>query len=354
MDALATGRGGGILRLLILTVPIATVCAPHVAARAIDTPPPAEQATQDSGTATPPARSSAAIPPARSSVDTPAPGNDATTGPAGGSESRLQEQSAPEPEEYQENVRQITAYEPIYFLAGADGGLNAKFQVSLDFQVFATQEGQDIRGSVLDNLHLAYSQTSLWELSETSKPFHDSAYRLRAYYRNNDLWPNLWDDGGRWSKQIDVDFGVGHESNGRSGEESRSLHLVFVRPRLTIGQDAERRQWYITPMIYAYVDRDENPDVHHYRGYVDLEIARSIKFGSTARRRGKAWTILRKGTRSDFGSVEASVAVPLEVVFGMDVNGWLMLQYFGGYGESLIDYNRKLGAQIRIGLSATL
>ena len=39
----------------------------------------------------------------------------------------------------------------------------------------------------IDDLYLSFSQTSLWDLGELSKPFTDSSYRPRLFYANYDL-----------------------------------------------------------------------------------------------------------------------------------------------------------------------
>ena len=33
-----------------------------------------------------------------------------------------------------------------------------------------------------------------------------------------------------------------------------------------------------------------------------------------------------------------------------NVHGWLLLQYLSGYGETLLDYNRRIPDQVRAGL----
>jgi outer membrane phospholipase A len=63
---------------------------------------------------------------------------------------------------------------------------------------------------------------------------------------------------------------------------------------------------------------------------------------------------LRKGERSNFGSIELNLSYPLAKLSGGDLTGWLLLQYFGGYGESLLDYNRKLDSQLRLGIAVAL
>ena len=49
-----------------------------------------------------------------------------------------------------------------------------------------------------------------------------------------------------------------------------------------------------------------------------------------------------------------SLSFPLSKLSGGDLTGWLMLQYFGGYGESLLDYDKKLDSQFRLGIAVAL
>ena len=83
------------------------------------------------------------------------------------------------------------------------------------------------------------------------------------------------------------------------------------------------------------------PDIADYRGHVDL----TMKLG----RAGGLLlaTELRRGTKGYSAAFDLSF--PLRPITGDLVGGYLQLQYFRGYGESLLDYNRKLPAQFRIG-----
>ena len=92
----------------------------------------------------------------------------------------------------------------------------------------------------------------------------------------------------------------------------------------------------------------KNPDIADYRGYVDWTLGIGSKGGVDF------WATLRKGQRSNFGSVELNLSYPLAKLSGGDLSGWLLLQYFGGYGESLIDYNHKLDSQLRLGIGVAL
>lgn len=236
----------------------------------------------------------------------------------------------------------VSVYEPVYFLVGGDGGLNAKFQISFRYQLFDGQGALARRLPWIDDLYLSFSQTSLWDLGDLSKPFRDSSYRPRLFYANYDLARML--DG---RLRLGVEAGAGHESNGKDGDDSRSYNMFYARPTLTFG-DPEGFNVYIAPLIHNYVADDENPDLADYRGNIDWWIGAGSKGGLNF------WTVLRKGRKSTYGSAEMNLSFPLSKLSGGDLTGWLMLQYFGGYGESLLDYSKKLDSQFRLGIAVAL
>lgn len=236
----------------------------------------------------------------------------------------------------------VSTYEPVFFIVGGDGGLNAKFQISFRYQLFDGRGPLAQRLPWLDDLYLSFSTTSLWDLGELSKPFTDSSYRPRLFYSNYDLMRVL--DG---QLRIGVETGFGHESNGKEGDDSRSFNMFYARPMLTLG-DPEGLRAYVAPLIHNYIAEDENPDIADYRGYIDWMIGVGSRGGLDF------WATLRSGTRSDYGSVELNLSYPLSKLSGGDLQGWLMLQYFGGYGESLLNYNEKLESQLRLGLAIAL
>jgi outer membrane phospholipase A len=236
----------------------------------------------------------------------------------------------------------VSVYEPVYVIIGGDDGLNAKFQISFRYQLFDGQGALANRLPWIDDLYLSFSQTSLWDLNELSKPFKDSSYRPRLFFSNYDLG-RLMD--GRL--RLGIEAGFGHESNGKEGDSSRSFNMFFARPTLTFG-DPEGFHAYVAPLVHNYIAADENENIKDYRGYVDW------LFGAGSKGGLNFWAVVRKGKRSDFGSGEFNLSYPLSKLSGGDLTGWLMLQYFGGYGESLLDYDKKLDSQLRLGIAIAL
>lgn len=236
----------------------------------------------------------------------------------------------------------VSVYEPVYFLIGGDGGLNSKYQISFRYRLFDGKGALAARLPWIDNLYLSFSQTSLWDLNELSKPFKDTSYRPRLFFGDYDQVRLL--DG---RLRMGIELGAGHESNGKEGDASRSFNMLYARPTLTLGDPDGLRAW-LAPLIHNYIAADENDDIADYRGYVDWMVGVGSKGGLDF------FATLRKGERSTFGSVELNLSYPLAKLSGGDLTGWLMLQYFSGYGESLLDYNRKLDSQLRLGLAVAL
>ena len=232
----------------------------------------------------------------------------------------------------------FSPYEPNYFSAGSNGPTNAKFQVSLKFRLF----NPETQTPFLEKLYLAYSQTSIWAIGSSSRPFYDSSYRPSVFFFDEDV--SQWPFGK--SSRLGFQAGVEHESNGRDGSASRSIMIAYVRPTFTL-PFANQYFVSISPKIYSYLEKEDNPDIPYYRGYSDV----LVKAGETDGI--QLATTLRKGTGADPYSVEFDLSYPLKTAKLGNLGGYLHLQYFNGYGESLIDYNRKVRSQFRIGLMIT-
>lgn len=227
----------------------------------------------------------------------------------------------------------LSTYEPAYFSVGTRGGTNAKFQLSFKYRIFDSLWDTGIT----DHIYFGYTQTSIWDLETGSAPFRDTSYRPSLFYYRNDLASF----GTR--AQLGMQAGVEHESNGKSGADSRSINTLFVRPVVLVG-DLSRRHWTIAPKIWTYLEKDDNPDIADYRGYFDL----LVKYGSE-----NSWFVssnLRKGARAGYGSMQLDGAYALTKSRQGRVGTYLHLQYFNGWGENILDYDKKFKSQFRIGL----
>jgi outer membrane phospholipase A len=232
----------------------------------------------------------------------------------------------------------ISYFEPMYFGVGHNGDTSASLQLSFKYRL---RMPDDLRSKAfLDNLYFAYTQMSIWDLTAESRPFRDTTYQPQFFYY-------LADTGWRasWFTRMGIAAGVGHESNGKGGDESRGLNTLFVRPTWEFG-DLDAYHWVVSPKFYVYAGKSDNPDIADYRGYVDL----LFKYGSA-----NGWqlaTTLRKGTKHWYGSIDAQLTYPLAKLLGSSAwGGYLWVGYFNGYGEDLLDYNVRQHWIARIGYS---
>ena len=239
-----------------------------------------------------------------------------------------------------EESARLTFHEPMFATVGAHEGLNVKFQLSFKFRVF--QPENPASTAFLDNLYFGYTQFSLWDLGKESAPFRDTNYRPSLFYYRPSIDLPDGIQGGALTR-LSFAGGIEHESNGRDGDASRAINTVFVRPTFHFG-DLNDYHWKFEPKLYAYLTRTGNTDIAHYRGFGDFRVSYGAPNG---------WELaatLRKGTRKAYGSVDAQLSYPMSRIFS-GTAGYLFIQYFNGYGESLLDYNHKLGSQLRVGYS---
>lgn len=227
--------------------------------------------------------------------------------------------------------------EPMYFVVGGRDPRSARFQISFRYRLF------DSRSVIAETLPLArglyfgFTQTSMWDLSSDSKPFRDTSFRPSFFYQ----W-KLSDP--KNTSSLALAAGYEHESNGRDEEDSRSIDTLFLQ--------ADARHYFgdsplylgITPKLWHYLDKDENPDIARYRGYGQL----GVRFGRDDGLMLAAQ--LRRGTAGKSGT-QLDLSYPLRRSIFSGVGAFVHLQYFHGYGETLLDYNQSSKPQFRIGLS---
>ena len=209
----------------------------------------------------------------------------------------------------------------------------AKFQLSFKLKAWEDIFNQDI------DLWIAYTQLSFWQLynSAFSSPFRDTNYEpeLLVNFRTN---YELFGFKGRF-----INVGVNHQSNGRSQPLSRSWNRVVVN----VGWEKNNlnlllKTWYKMP---ENEDKDDNPDITRYMGYGEL-------WGTYYWNKHKFAMMLRNNLRSgnNIGAVQLDWSFPLPLFKGDWLKGYI--QYFNGYGESLLDYYQSIN-RISAGIMLT-
>jgi outer membrane phospholipase A len=260
--------------------------------------------------------------------------------------------------------RHISSYDPIYFAVGARERLNARFQFSFKYRVFEPgAPGEPFLEQLVRDFYAAYTQTSIWDLETFSKPFYDSSYKPTFFL----LHEFRHDTTSDWLFHLQA--GAQHESNGKGGgaapsspgtglstpgtalrhpSDSRSLNTLYI---------AAKSRWNGDSGLFieagarasSYFQIDENPDIARYRGYVELTMRGGYD-------RGFQLSVDVRGNPRSHGSVEFNATWPaietplLKLIFPRSLGGYAQIQYFNGYGESLLDYDVRRKDQLRFGL----
>lgn len=180
--------------------------------------------------------------------------------------------------------------------------------------------------------YIGYTQKSFWQVydRERSRPFRESNYNPELFFD----WPSPFGS----PPEAWMRYGIEHESNGQGPALSRSWNRVYLWPRYE-GEmwDFALKYWWRIPepekRSQDDAEGDDNPDIERYLG----------RFEAYLTWRPRRWAelewMVRRGTRDDSGTHQ--VDLRLDVFPGAD-QLWLLIQYFSGFGESLIDYNHRV------------
>lgn len=228
----------------------------------------------------------------------------------------------------------LTVDEPVYVVVGKRGGSSARSQLSFKVRLFERAPGRIREQPWLSGIHLGYTQTSLWNLSDDSRPYHDTIFRPSLFWAWARTGDNAWADALR--------AGYEHESNGRSGASSRAIDTLFVRPEWRWDR-ANGRRLEFTPKLYAYLNKDGNTGIQRYRGYVDWR----LRHGD----RRRSWVAMARSGTGSKGSLTLDWFERARVLDFGPVPAYFHAQFFAGYGESLLEYDVRRKSQLRLGVA---
>lgn len=247
-------------------------------------------------------------------------------------------QPAPAKKESGPFLQNLEPYKPIFVLntwflngEGTDKGYQDE-ELLLQFS---------FKRRIYWNLYFAYSHKAYWQIYDfgNSRPFREHNYNPELFLE--------WDDTLRFDH---IRLGlIEHESNGeklrydKNGQPvnySRTWNRTYVyvrkavHPMITLGLKA----WVVTdsddPEDGSFIV--DNSDIQQYMGNGEFyaEIGQFPTFITV---------MLRQGWKTGTETIRVEGRLPLHQIMGWQDQGLdLFIQLFSGYGDSLIDYNRKI------------
>ncbi|PRY61423.1 phospholipase A1 [Vreelandella songnenensis] len=217
------------------------------------------------------------------------------------------------------NFRNVTT-------AASPDSNEVKFQLSVKVNL-----AEDIFGEVGD-VYFGYTQRSWWQAYNTdaSSPFRETNYEPEIFIDFDNAWSALG-----WVNTRNR-FSFNHQSNGRSDPLSRSWNRVYLESIF------QRGDWALTLAPHWRVPEsendDDNPDIERYMGYGDIRLAKRLNNNHEV---SGQW---RGNPSADHHGVQVDYSWP---AFN---NLRAHLQYYYGYGESMIDYDNRVH-RLSIGFS---
>ena len=207
--------------------------------------------------------------------------------------------------------------------------IEIKFQFSVKFPILEKILGGE------NSLQFAYTNLSFWQAynDNESYPFRETNHEPEVFF----IFVNDWEIFGMKNRLIQL--GIVHQSNGRSAGQSRTWNRVYA------DMIFQHNDFYLSfkPWYHlAATDsaKDENPDIDKFYGHSEIRAAYA---GGTH----TASIMLRNYLEHpSYGALEINWSFP------MTKRVKWFVQYFNGYGESLIDYNVRTN-RLGVGIAFT-
>lgn len=222
----------------------------------------------------------------------------------------------------------FTLFKDNYFIGGTTIGKkptadnsDVKFQLSISQRLTKSKLPFDTY------LFIQYTQKAFWNVFQNSLPMRDLNFNPGIGLGHLII---------RENKYIGKSYlMLEHESNGRDSIDSRSWNKLSLALALMINKNWEMQFSTWVP----FVDGANNKDLLKYKGI--FQLAGNYR---TNNRRFNCGLILTK--RKTWLSFNTQLEVSYK--FNNKENQYFFLQYYNGYGENLLDYN-KFKSMLRIG-----
>lgn len=214
--------------------------------------------------------------------------------------------------------------------------VEVQFQVSLKYLVMPDLFTPDL------NLFVGFTTTSWWQAynNDSSSPFRETNYEPEVILQYQQPWDLFGLD------VVASGLSLNHQSNGQSQGLSRSWNRLIGH----VGFEDDNFVWVVRAWWRLPEDQkenptdskgDDNPNIERYMGYGDLNGIWKLPNNHSID------ITVRNNLRSDNkGAVRLGWTFPLS----NHLMGYV--QYFNGYGESLIYYDQAI-SRIGIGFKLT-
>jgi len=204
----------------------------------------------------------------------------------------------------------------------------AKFQISIKIPITNELFGDSA------TLYAAYTNQSYWQAynDDNSRPFRETNHEPELFFAIQNDW--------QWAGFTNrlIFFGISHQSNGQSGSLSRSWNRLYADFIF------ERGDFYLSIKPWLRITaadmQDDNPDIADYMGNGEARLVYAAKKHTVS-------LMLRNNLQADNRG-----AVELNWSFPMSRRAKWFIQYFDGYGESLIDYDARV-KRLGVGIALT-
>ncbi|HYW55823.1 MAG TPA: phospholipase A [Polaromonas sp.] len=195
-----------------------------------------------------------------------------------------------------------------------------------------------------DSVWIGYTQQSYWQLfnGAMSRPFRTTDHEPEVIY----IYPHQIDLPGGWKYRLSG-LGLNHQSNGQSLPLSRSWNRVYLMGAVEkdLGGDASLSlQGRVWQRLRESSGSDDNPGISDFIGRAEVaglwQLNKIHSLGLTVRHSLKSDA--RGSVKLEW--MKASTAIANSASLRYHV------QLFSGYGDSLVDYNRRRNV-LSVGLS---